>query len=194
MGARVDVRRREHAIISCYHEAGHAVMAWHYGLEILYVTMTPPHDNAQAGLTATAEDDVVGVVQTEVRMQVAAAGEIAQNWRLPNPEELTDDSLLRRFARDERVVGGSDFPRFDDRLIFAWWGRARDEVIGNAASGEAVGPAGWLPVFRNAEQLIRGDLWPAVEAVAEDLSWGTSDLSHEDVARLAASALNRTEE
>ncbi len=190
----MNVRRREHAIISCYHEAGHAVMAWHYGLQILYVTMTPPDDNAHAGLTATAEDDTIGLVQTEVRMQVAAAGEIAQNWRLPNPEDLTDHSLLRRFARDESVVERSDFPRFDDRIIFAWWGRTRDEVIRNTASGEAVGPAGWLPVFRNAEQLIRGDLWPAVEAVAEELSWSTSDLSYEDVARLATTALNRTEE
>jgi hypothetical protein len=190
----VNVPRREHAIISSYHEAGHAVMAWHYGLKILYVTMTSPDDNAHAGLTATAEDDVIGLVQTEVRMRVAAAGEIAQNWRRPNPEELMDDSLQRRFARDERVVAGSDFPRFDDRLIFAWWGRTRDEVVRKAASGEANGPAGWLPVFRDAEQLIHGELWPAVEAVAEELSWSTSDLSHEDLARLAATALNRTDE
>jgi len=190
----VEVRRRKHAIISCYHEAGHAVMAWHYGLEILYVTMTAPDDIAHAGLTATAEDDTIGLVQAEVRMRVAAAGEIAQNWRLPKPEELTDDSLLRRFTRDEKVIAGSDFPRFDDRLIFAWWGRTRDEVVRNAASNEAVGPAGWLSVFRNAEQLIRGDLWSAVEAVAEELSWSTSDLSHEDVARLAATAFSRTEE
>ena len=97
-------------------------MAWRYGLNILYVTMTPPDGNTHGGLTTTAEDDTISLVQAEVRMQVAAAGEIAQNWRLPNPEELTDDSLLRRFARDERVVAGSDFPRFDDRLIFAWWG------------------------------------------------------------------------
>jgi hypothetical protein len=142
----------------------------------------------------TAEDDTISLVQAEVRMRVAAAGEIAQNWRLPYPEELTDDSLLRRFACDERVVAGSDFPRFDDRLIFAWWGRTREEMIRNAASGEAVVPAGWLPVFRDAEQLIRGGLWPAVEAVAEELSWSTSDLSHEDVARLATAALGRTGE
>ena len=103
-------------------------------------------------------------------MRVAAAGEIAQNWCLPNPEELTDDSLLRRFARDERVVAGGDFPRFDDRLIFTWWGRARDEMIRNATSGEAVVPAGWLPVFREAEQPILGGLWPTVEAVAEELA------------------------
>ena len=137
----MDVRRREHAIISCYHEAGHAVMAWHYGLKILYMTMTAPDDIAHAGLTATAEDDTIGLVQTEVRMRVAAAGEIAQSWRLPNPEELTDDSLLRRFMRDEKVIADSDFPRFDDRLIFAWWGRTRDEIIRNAASDEAAGPA-----------------------------------------------------
>ena len=63
-------------------------------------------------------------------------------------------------------------------------------MIRNAASGEAVVPAGWLPVFRDAEQLIRGGLWPAVE----ELSWSTSDLSHEGVARLATAALNRTGE
>ena len=126
-------------------------------------------------------------------MQVAAAGEIAQNWRLPIPEELTDNSLLRRFAHDERVVADSEFPRFNDRLIFAWWGHTRDEVIRNAALNETSGPAAWLPVFRNAEQLIRGNLWPAVEAVAEELSWSISELSHKDVATLATTALNHTE-
>jgi hypothetical protein len=190
----VDVRRREHAIISCYHEAGHAVMAWYSGLRILYVTMASPDDTAHAGLTATAEDDTISLVRAEVRMKVASAGEIAQNWRLPNPEELADVSLLRRFARDEKVAGASGIPRFDDRLIFAWWGRTRDELIRNAASGEATGLPGWLSVFRSAEQLIRDGLWPAVEAVAEKLSWSASDLSHEDVARLAATALNRAEE
>jgi hypothetical protein len=184
----VDVRRREHAIISCYHEAGHAVMAWYHGIKILYVTMTPADDHAHSGLTATADDDIIGLAETEARMQVAAAGEIAANWRLPVPEELTDDSLLRRFARDERVIADSDIPRFNDRLIFAWWGRTRDEVIRNAAPDEASGPASWLPIFRDAKQLIHGDLWPAVEAVAEDLSWSTSDLSYEDVATLATAA------
>lgn len=190
----MDVRRREHAIISCYHEAGHAAMAWHFGLQILYVTMTSPDDTAHAGLTATAEDDTISLARAEVRMKVAAAGEIAQNWRLPNPEELTDDSLLRRFARHENAAGASGIPRFDDRLIFAWWGRTRDELIRDAATEDVAGPPGWLSVFRNAEQLIRGDLWPAVEAVAEELSWSTADLTHEDVARLAATALNRAEE
>ena len=184
------VRRREHAIISCYHEAGHAVMAWHHGIKILYVTMTPADDHAHTGLTATADDDATGLPEAKARMQVAAAGDMAANWRLPVPEELTDGSLLRRFAHDERVVADSDFARFNDRLIFAWWGRARDAMIRNATPAEASGPASWLPLFRDAEQLVRGDLWPAVEAVAEELSWSTSDLSREDVATLATTALD----
>ncbi len=184
-------RQRAHPeIIRCYHEAGHAVMAWHHGIEILNVTITPA-DGGQTGQTVTADDDVTGLAQTEARMQVAAAGEIAENWRYPVPEELTDDSLLRRFAHDERVVADSDFPRFNDRMIFAWWGRIRDEAIRNTAPDEATSSASWLPIFREAEQLIRGELWPAVEAVAEELSWSTSDLGHEDVAALATTALER---
>jgi hypothetical protein len=173
-------------------------MAWHLGIRIVSVTMAPPDDNAHAGLTETVPDEVLGLAQAEARMRVAAAGEIAQEWRLqywrPVPEELLDDSLRGRFAHDERVVAESDFLRFDDRLIFAWWGRKRDEVIGDIAPDEARGPTSWLPAFRDAELLIRGDLWPAVAAVAEELSWSTSDLSHEDVTRLAAAALNRAEE
>jgi hypothetical protein len=33
MGARMNDRQRAHPeIIRCYHEAGHAVMAWHHGI------------------------------------------------------------------------------------------------------------------------------------------------------------------
>lgn len=194
----MDVPRRPQAVISSFHEAGHAVMAWHLGIRIVSVTMASSDDNAHAGLTEAVPDEVIGLAQAEARMRVAAAGEIAQDWRLqhwrPVPEESPDDSLRRRFAHDERVLAESDFPRFDDRLIFAWWGRKRDEVIGDVTPDEARGPASWLPVFRDAELLIRGDLWPAVAAVAEELSWNTSDLSHEDVTRLAAAALNGAEE
>lgn len=186
----MDVRRREHAIISCYHEAGHAVMACHHRIKVLYVTMTPADDCVDTGLTATVNDDVTGLPEAEARMQVAAAGDIAANRRLPVREELTDDSLQRRFAHDERVIADFDFPRFNDRLIFAWWGRARDEMIRNATPAEASGPTSWLPIFRDAEQLVRGNLWPAVAAVAEELSWSTSDLSHEDIAALATTALD----
>jgi hypothetical protein len=156
------VRRREHAIISCYHEAGHAVMAWHHGIKILYVTMTRADDHAHTGLTATADDDVTSLPEAEARMQVAVAGDMAANWRLPVPEELTDGSLLRRFAHDERVVADSDFARFNDRLIFAWWGRARDEMIRNATPAKASGPASWLPIFgmlSSSSAAICGQPW-----------------------------------
>jgi hypothetical protein len=178
--------------------AGHAVMAWHQGIRILRVTMTPPDINAHVGLTETAEDETIEPARTVARMQVAAAGEIAENWRLqfwkPDPEELSDASLLRRFERDERVIVESNFPRYDDRLVFAWWGHQRDELTHNIATGEASGPVSWLPVFRDAELLIRDDLWPAVQAVADELSWSARDLSHEDIERIATTALTDTEE
>jgi hypothetical protein len=63
-------------------------------------------------------------------------------------------------------------------------------MIRNATPAEASGPTSWLPIFRDAEQLVRGDLWPAVAAVAEELSWSTSGLLQEDVATLATSALD----
>ena len=72
----MDVRRREHAIISCFHEAGHAVMAWHHGIKILHVTMTPPDDRVHAGLVATADDDTIGLAQTETQISGKGASDL----------------------------------------------------------------------------------------------------------------------
>ena len=133
------------------------------------------------------------LAQLELAMQVAAAGDIARSWFLPtreaDREEHTDDWLMRRFRNAARAVAESD-PWFKDvdRRIFAERGRERDAEIRNTGANAALGPEGWLGVFREAERLVCDELWPAVEAVAEGLIQNPAKLSHEDVARLVATA------
>ena len=57
----------------------------------------------------------------------------------------------------------------EDYLAFAKWGLERDAEIRKTQPDAVVGPASWLPIFRETEQLIRGELWPAVQAVGEKL-------------------------
>ena len=71
-------------------------------------------------------------------------------------------------------------------------GIIRDDEIRKTDPNATTGPASWLPAYREAEQLIRDELWPAVQAVAEELSRSTADLRDEDIAALATAALNRT--
>ncbi len=63
--------------------------------------------------------------------------------------------------------------------------------LGLAAS--LAGPISWVQVWRDAEQLIRVELWPAVQAVAEDLRASTRDLDFDAVAAIASSAMRGRE-
>src|SRR5689334_6483158 len=67
-------------------------------------------------------------------------------------------------------------------------GSGRDIEIRKMAPEAATGPETWLPIFREAEQLIRVDLWPAVKAVAHELVRNPEDLHNADVAALASAA------
>ena len=109
-------------------------------------------------------------------------------WLLLNPEELTDELLVRRFTRYAEAAEDPN-SRPSDWLNFARWGVLRDEEIGKTGSDAVTGPVGWLPIYREAERLIRFVLWPAVKAVGDKLSWSTADLSLEDVAGIATTAL-----
>ena len=116
-------------------EAGHAAVAFHHGLKLLYVTMEPPSDSGHWGQTATAAPNVMDLDQLEIAMQVAAAGDIARSWFLPtreaDREERTDDRLMKRFRNAARAVAESDpWFRDVDRLIFAERGRERDAEMG----------------------------------------------------------------
>jgi hypothetical protein len=176
----------------CYHEAGHAVVAVHHGLKLLYVTMEPPSDSGHFGQTATAPV-VMELTQLEIAMQVAAAGEIASSWFLPNREaereKRTNEYLIRRLRAAARAETESDpWYRNVDNLTFAKRGRERDAEIRGTGPDSDVGPEGWVTVFREAERLVCDELWAAVDAVAGELIRNPTGLSHEVVARLTADA------
>jgi hypothetical protein len=103
----------------------------------------------------------------------------------------TDDSLIRRFTRDAARATANQGSPVTDTLIFANFGLARDEEIRAVAPDTPVGPASWVPIWREAERLIRFELWPAVEAVAEELMRCTTQLCYEDVDALAVAGLAR---
>lgn len=184
---------RLHSLTQCYHEAGHAVAFWHHGVQLLCVTMKPPAGSGHWGQTVPVEREITSLTQMEAEMQCAAAGEIAENWFLPTRTELRDDSLIRCFTRDAATVAEDPDFRINDGRNFAKIGLARDDEIRSTDRGADTGPASWLPVFREAEQLIRVELWPAVQAVAEELSRSPHDLSNDDVAALASAAMRRTQ-
>jgi hypothetical protein len=180
----------------CYHEAGHAVVSVHRGLKLFYVTMDPPANSGHFGETAT-KPVVMDLAQLEIAMQVATAGDVAEIWLLANREaereKLTDDSLVKRFRRDARAAREPDPGIWNrDRLIFAERGLERDKEIRRTEAKAATEPEGWLPVFREAEKLVCDELWPGVEAVAEELRRSIT-LSHKQVAALVRTALDRTE-
>jgi hypothetical protein len=183
----------------CYHEAGHAVVAFHRGLKLLYVTMQPPAGSGHYGHTATVAPEVMDLGQLEIAMQVAAAGDIAWSWFLPtrdaDREERTDDWLMKRFRNAARAVVESD-PWFHDidRLIFAERGLERDAKIRDTGAEAVIDLEAWVRVFREAERLVCDELWPAVEAVAQGLIQNPARLSHEDVAKLVATATANTEQ
>lgn len=181
----------------CYHEAGHAVVAVHHGLRLLYVTMEPPSDSGHFGQTATAPVEM-DLTQLEIAMQVAAAGDIASSWFLPNREadreERTNEYLIRRFQAAARAEAESDpYYRNVDNLTFAKRGLERDAKIRGTEPYSDVGLDAWIPVFRETERLVCDELWPAVDAVARELIRNPAGLGHEAVARLLADATPNAE-
>jgi hypothetical protein len=178
--------------IPCYHEAGHAVAFWHYGIEIQYVTMRPPADSMHWGQTVTVpRGEITGVAELENEMKCAAAGDIAQKRVFVTHRVPTDYELTRRFeVAAAMVTANPDLPDEDDRA-FAKMGLARDEEIRETGADGVTGPAGWLRVWREAENMIRVELWPAVHAVAEELRRSEQAISNADVAALAEAAIRK---
>jgi hypothetical protein len=177
--------------VVCYHEAGHAVAYWRYGIELDYVRVRPTADGSHQGETKTgSRAEVTGMAELENEMKCDAAGDIAQRRFSPGRRVPTDREL---------IVGWDVFPaKLKDKPELAdedtgWFfrrARARDEAIRNAGTGAPTGPMAWLWIWREAECLIRDELWPAVEAVAEELRTSEHDLSNADVVALAEDALS----
>jgi hypothetical protein len=176
--------------IICYHEAGHAVLLWHYGVRFDRVTLTPPADSGHWAQTLLPErPDIQDVDGLEKDMRVAAAGEIAERRPFLLKGVPADDELLRHFFRADAAAIEHPDHLINDHLIFANMGRKRDRKLREDAQDAATGPQSWVRVWREAEQLVRIDLWSAVHAVAEELRRRTRDLEFEEAAALATSAL-----
>ena len=74
----MDDRPRVNVSLYCYHEAGHAVAFWHYGIGLQYVTMMPPADSGYTGLTKIVDRGEITGAEIDADMRCTAAGEIAQ--------------------------------------------------------------------------------------------------------------------
>ena len=77
----------------------------------------------------------------------------------------------------------------EDAGLFYRHAQARDEAVRNTGTSAPTGPMAWLWIRREAEYLIRDELWSAVKAVAEKLRTSERDLSNVDVVALAEAAM-----
>jgi hypothetical protein len=182
---------RQYAVedVVCYHEAGHAVAFWHYGVELRYVSARPTADGAHRGQTVTVDRaPPAGVAELETEMKCAAAGDIAQKRLFPDHRLPADGELTRGFEVLPARLNSEPELAVEDTADFVRFGRDRDDEIRSAGADAPTGPAGWLRIWREAEQLIRVELWPAVEAVAEELR-RSEHLGGADVAALAKAAM-----
>jgi hypothetical protein len=176
--------------VVCYHEAGHAVAYWHYGVELQCVRAVPTADDAhQGGIQTVARLPVTGVTELENEMRCDAAGDIAQRRLFPTHRTPTDPELLRGWGVFPAKLRDHPELAVEDTACFLRNGRARDEEVRNEDTGALTGPMEWLRIWREAERLIRDEVWPAVEAIAGELLRSDRGLSNADVVALAEAAL-----
>lgn len=170
--------------VVCYHEAGHAVSFWHYGIELQYVIVRPQAVDRHRGETKTVGPaPVTDVVDLENDMKCSAAGEIAERLLNPARRLPTDDELIRAFTfAPARAAINPDLAEFVGS------GRDRDAKIHNRGVDALTGPEGWLRIWREVEHLILDQLSPAVHMVAGELR-RTGRVSGADVATLAKAAM-----
>ena len=172
----------------------------YYNIPIQYVRIKPDLANGYAAMVMiTGKPPVAGRTALENWMRGAAAGKVAQRHCLHGgvPEEA---GLIAEFSlAASDVTENPDHPHHDDMRNFASLGLRRDQEIGETDSG-GTGPASWVPVWLETERLIRGELWPAVEAIVEKLfamAKGNDgkdienlpDLSGEEAAAIASKAM-----
>lgn len=182
-------RPRVNALSSCYHEAGHCAAFWHFGIDIDYVTMRPPPASGHRGHTMLVNRDFVTGPVLDGYMQCAAAGDIAYRvWAKQNMP--TDDQLRIEYERArEWAIANEDGIAPDDLTILALAGVTRDDELLESDPSALIGPERWLPIRRETEELIRSELWPAVAAIADELSRRTDHIPGADINILAAGSM-----
>jgi len=129
------------------------------------------------------------VAELENEMKCDAAGDIAQKRLFPTQRVPADRELITGWAVFPARLSNEPELAVEDTAGFLRNGQARDEGIHNEGTGAPAGPTEWLRIWREAEHLIRDELWPAVEAVAEELRGSERDFSNADVVALAEAAL-----
>lgn len=193
---------------SVYHEAGHAAMFAHFGITIDYVSIRPDLVNGYGGVVKTAvEPPQSGKLVLEDWMRSSAAGRLASDHRLrlnvPSVKQPTFavPDVAKLISEFEEVAvdlaANPDRPGHDDLRNFVGLGLLRDVEVEDS---QQIGPRAWVQTWLEADQLVRGELWPAVRAVFESL-WEIAiankgkpvesmpDLSGRDVAAIV-SAVN----
>jgi hypothetical protein len=183
-----------------YHEAGHAAMFCYYNIPIQYVSVRPDLSNGYAGMVVLAADEPTGGrAELENWMRCAAAGDAAKRYILRSsiPEAGDLIAVFRRAVED--ITENPERPGHSDMRNLARLGLRRDQELSQALGGQN-GPTAWAPIWVEAERLIRGELWPAVQAVERRL-WAMvvandgkdladlPDLGGEEVAAIVSEAL-----
>lgn len=152
-----------------YHEAGHAAMFCYYNIPIQYVSVRPDLANGYAGMVVLAADEPTGGrAELENWMRSAAAGDAAKRYSLRRsiPEA---DGLISMFSRAvQDITENPDRQGHSDMRNFARLGLRRDQELPQTDASQT-GPTAWAPIWLDAEGLIRGELWPAVQAVGRRL-------------------------
>jgi hypothetical protein len=149
-----------------FHEAGHTAMFAHYEIPIQSVSIRPDLAQGYGGMVRPAiEEPGAGKEKLKEWMRCAAAGQAAER-RGYGRQPQDDPILIDIFERTINYLAENPNPNFhDDMLNFVRLARTRDKEM----APEQAGPSNWIEVWREAEELIRGELWPAVEAVFKKL-------------------------
>jgi hypothetical protein len=152
----------------CYHEAGHAAVFAYYGIPLKYVRIRPDLVAGYGGSVEVAvEPPTSGLDELQNWMRASAAGEVAASAKA-GAKVPTAEKLIAKIMQGVKSL--IDYPEsaiHNDMRSFATFGLYRD----GATEPEQAKPEGWIPVWLECEELVRGKLWAAVEAVAGHL-WG----------------------
>jgi hypothetical protein len=163
------------------HEAGHAVAYWHHGWHFRYVTMRPSAENIHACVRMHGRRVSNTPAKLITTMECAAAGRIAQ--LLMTSDAAGDQLLKQEFERIARLASLDSYEDVDMRE-FVGAGRALDWY-----AVRKTGADGWLEIWHDAESKIRGQLWPAVMAVAAELMISSRRLTYREISVIASAAL-----
>jgi hypothetical protein len=154
-----------------YHEGGHAAMFWHYGIALEYVSIEPDLDRGYGGLTVPLpRPHIVGRVDLENEMRISAAGDAAES-HIRRRSASSAEYLISKFELAVAdIISNPDSVITNDTRNFVVAARARDDELREAGQDGDTGPANWVPIWLEAESMIRGTLWAAVTEVAKVLA------------------------